>query len=79
MRYEEIKVGQRVYDPKLQENYIWVAGQFVYSDGELHDHLCNNCGYPDKFFLKYNDSSNTIFCTDCAGIDTLQVVMVAVK
>lgn len=84
MRSEEIKVGQRVYDPNIEAHYVWIAGEFRHSDGELYDHLCSVCGFPDKFFLVYADEKEvadkaSLFCPQCADIEPLQIVMVSVK
>ena len=83
MLVKEIKIGQRVYDPIIQARYIWVAGQFRTSDGEIYDNICTNCQYPSPVFLKWDNNEKekdtAYYCVDCADIDTLQIVMVAVK
>lgn len=79
MRYEEIKIGQQVFDPTIKAFYVWCAGSYVVN-GEPIDLLCSACGFPDKYFLRWKDEKETVtFCTECADIENLQPILVAVK
>lgn len=74
MKRNDVRVGQRLYDKQLDAYYKWIHGTGL---------LCDGCQWESPIMLKWdnpNDSTDTtIFCVSCAGIESLAVIMEAVK
>ena len=71
MKKSEIEVGQYVADVQLGTKYKWIAGQ---------SGICSTCNFVDVYLLKDISLSKVsgypiYYCTQCAGIESLTVLL----
>lgn len=74
MGKSDIKAGMKVIDTTLNVTYTWVKGW---------KSICSTCNYPDSFLLvedepivnRFGDSYRGKYCTDCAGLESLEPIV----
>lgn len=77
MQKVDIKSGMKVIDKTLNVTYTWVKGW---------SGTCSTCDYPDSFLLfedepivnTFGDSYRGKYCTDCAGLESLEPIVQSV-